>query len=297
MGSSAQKLVPQYPSSVTVIRSVTPNITTLSAPFKRFGLAKIGGRSTIGTYLAIRSCIAIPCLSYKLTILAVRMTNGSLLVYSPTALTAEARAAVERLGNDVQYLAAPDIEHHLYLSDWAKAFPGARVLGVEGLPEKREKDPATRGTPFATVFTEKNKAGLRVDDAFHRDFEAEYVGAHANRELALLYRPERTLLQADLIFDLPAREQYSRSDEDPTAGIFTRLFTSVFHTQGHAMAQRRFIWYMASSGDRKGFAESMKRIDGWDFDRIIPCHGDVTETGGKGLFRKVMEWHLQDKSS
>ena len=274
MGSSA-KLIPQHPSSVTTIRSVTPNITTLSAPFKRFGLAKIGGRSTI-----------------------VRLTsNGSLLVLSPTALTAEARAAVEKMGNDVQYLVAPDIEHHIYLGDWAKAFPQARVLGVEGLPEKREKNPDTKGTTFSHVWTEKNKASVRVDDAFHRDFDIEYVGAHANRELALLYKPDRTLLQADLIFNLPAREQYARAGEDATSGFFTKIFHSVFNTEGHAMAQRRFLWYVGSSGDRKSFAESVKRINGWDFDRIIPCHGDVIETGGKGVFEKIMEWHLRDKSA
>ena len=225
------------------------------------------------------------------------MTNGALFVASPTALTPDARATVEQLGNDVQYLAAPDIEHHLYLSQWHKAFPAARVLGPAGLPEKREKDAATKGTPFAAVFTEKNKHELRVDDAFHKDFEVEYVGAHANRELVFLYKPERTLVQADLIFNLPAREQYARSAEDPTKGLWTRLFMSVFHAQGHAMAQRRFLWYVASKADRRSFAESVKRIDGWDFDRIIPCHGDVVETGGKGLFRKVMEWHLASKSS
>ena len=81
------------------------------------------------------------------------------------------------------------------------------------------------------------------------------------------------------------------------AGIFTRLFTGVFNAHGRAMAQRRFLWYVASSGDRKSFAESVRRIDGWDFDRIVPCHGDVVETGGKGVFRTVMEWHLASKSS
>ena len=229
--------------------------------------------------------------------MAVRMTNGALLVFSPTALTAEARTAVEALGNDVRYIAAPDIEHHIYLSDWARAFPQAKVLGVEGLPEKREKDESTKGTTFATVWTEKNKAGLRVDDAFHHDFDVEYVGAHENKELVLLYKPERTLLEADLLWTLPAREQYSRTNEDPAAGIWTRLFSAVFSAQGHATNQKRFLWYIASRSDRRSFAESAKRINSWDFDRIIPCHGDVVESGGKGIYEKVMEWHLRDKST
>jgi len=46
----ASKLVPANPSEVMVIRSVTPNITTLSVPFLRFGHIRIGGRGTIGEH-------------------------------------------------------------------------------------------------------------------------------------------------------------------------------------------------------------------------------------------------------
>lgn len=45
-------------------------------------------------------------------------------------------------------------------------------------------------------------------------------------------------------------------------------------------------------GDRKSFAASTARIDKWDFDRLIPCHGDVIETGAKSVFQKVLKWHL-----
>ena len=30
-----------------------------------------------------------------------------------------------------------------------------------------------------------------------------------------------------------------------------------------------------------------------NLDKIIPCHGDVIETGGKGIFDKIMQWHLE----
>lgn len=42
------KLVPANPAAVMVIRDITPNITTLSVPFMRFGVFEIGGRCTIG---------------------------------------------------------------------------------------------------------------------------------------------------------------------------------------------------------------------------------------------------------
>jgi hypothetical protein len=150
--------------------------------------------------------------------------------------------------------------------------------------------------PFHVVWTEKNKADVRVDPAFDADFDYEYVGSHPNRELVFNYRPERTLIQADLIFNLPATEQYSRTGESPRAGLLTKLFVALFGTApGSGPRQRRVIWYTVSRPDREGYTQSVRRIGTWDFDRIIPCHGDVIETGGKGIFRTIMEWHLEQK--
>jgi len=47
----SSKLVPANPEEVMVIREITPNVTTLSLPFLRFGRIKIGGRATIGNSL------------------------------------------------------------------------------------------------------------------------------------------------------------------------------------------------------------------------------------------------------
>jgi hypothetical protein len=44
------KLVPSNPEEVMVIRELVPGVTTLSVPFLRFGLIKVGGRATIGLF-------------------------------------------------------------------------------------------------------------------------------------------------------------------------------------------------------------------------------------------------------
>lgn len=49
--AAAAKLIPAHPESVSVIRAVTPNIVTVSSPFLRFGLFRVGGRGTIGKKL------------------------------------------------------------------------------------------------------------------------------------------------------------------------------------------------------------------------------------------------------
>lgn len=44
----SKKLIPSHPQDVMVIRDLTPNVVTLSVPFLRFGVFKVGGRGTIG---------------------------------------------------------------------------------------------------------------------------------------------------------------------------------------------------------------------------------------------------------
>jgi len=131
-----------------------------------------------------------------------------------------------------------------------------------------------------------------VDADFDREFDYEYVHAHQNKELVFNHKPSKTLIEADLMFNLPANEQMSKTDISPTAGILTQLFVGMMSTKGTATWQKRFLWYGASAADRTSFNRSVEKIDSWDFNRIIPCHGDVIENDGKAVFKKVFEWHL-----
>ena len=130
----------------------------------------------------------------------VRLQSGALAVFSPTALTPEVRSTVESMGNKVAYIAALDYEHHIFITEWAKAFPSAKLLGVEGLAEKREKTQATAGSKFQHVWTQKNKASMKIDHEFDQEFEHEYVGSHANKELVFLHKRDRTLIEAEYVF-------------------------------------------------------------------------------------------------
>lgn len=282
---ASSKLVPSNPSEVMVIRDVTPNVVTLSVPFLRYGLLAIGGRATV-----------------------VRLSSGALAVFSPVALTAEVKAKLAAMGGELRYIVAPDVEHHIFISQWAREFPDARIVGPEGLPEKRAKaagggDPMIGSEPFAVVFKVEDKKKQRqqktppapvVSDEFDADFATEFVDAHPNKELVFFYRPDRVLIEADLMFNLPATEQYSRVPEEarPRNGPFKRFFADMQSTAGDATAAKRFIWHVLSRRDRAGFNESVRRIDAWDFDTIVPCHGETIVGDGKEVFRKVFQWHL-----
>ncbi|KAL0580492.1 hypothetical protein V5O48_001562 [Marasmius crinis-equi] len=264
----SSKLIPSKPDQVMVIRDLVPNIiTTCSAPFNRFGRFKIGGRGTL-----------------------VRMNNGSVAVFSPIALTEEVKKKVASMG-EVKYITALDYEHHIFLAPWHKEYPNAKVIGPEGLKEKRAKQ-GEEDVPFAVVFDATKKLETKVDPEFDAEFEYEYIHVHPNKELVFNHKPTKTLIEADLLFNLPATEQYSKSDDNPRSGFFTKIFSALMNTHGEALAQRRLIWYGTSSTNRTAFNESIARINAWDFERLIPCHGDVLEKDGKTVFEKIMKWHL-----
>jgi len=268
------KLIPHNPEDVMVMRDLVPGVTTLSVPFLRFGRIKFGGRATI-----------------------VKLQSGSLAVFSPVALTPAVNKLLETLGNKVAYITAPDLEHHIFLSAWASAFPSAHIIAPEGLAEKRAKlsksDKEVTNVPINTVFTAKNKREVKISEEFDREFEVEFVDAHPNKELVFCHKPSRTLIEADLLFNLPATEQYSRTGEDATTGWATRLFAGIQNTRGTAVWQKRMLWYVFSKADRPGFNDSMRRINSWGFENVVPCHGDSIVGDGKGIFEKVMQWHLE----
>ncbi|ATY60233.1 hypothetical protein A9K55_005620 [Cordyceps militaris] len=266
------ELIPSNPSDVMVIRNVTPNVVTFSVPFARFGKAKIGGRGTL-----------------------VKLTSGSLAAFSPVALTDATKAKVTEMGGLVRYLVALDIEHHIFLSEWAKEYPDAKIIGPHGLPEKRaqQDDPKIGQEAFSVVFTPEKKHETKIGEEFDTDFDYEYVDGHANRELVFYYKPEKVLIEADLLFNLPATEQYSRvpESERQSSGVVDKLFAKLQSTEGEGKWIKRFNWYVLAK-DRPSYNDSLRVISGWDFITLIPCHGDVIEGDAKQVFDKVFNWHL-----
>ncbi len=210
-------------------------------------------------------------------------------------MTEEARKKVQSLGT-LRYIVALNIEHHLHISAWAKAFPEAKVVGMEGLPEKREQNPETSGIPFGTVFTTENKSSTTISAEFDEEFDYEYIDASMNKEIVFLHKPSATLIEGDIVFNLPATEQYSRTKEGATSGLVNKLIGHFFQATGNLGWQRRILYYGAAKDTRARFGESLKRIGSWQFERIIPCHGDVIETGGRHVFDGIAKLYLDEQN-
>ncbi|KAF5345380.1 hypothetical protein D9757_013386 [Collybiopsis confluens] len=191
---SQDTVLPNLPD--LVIREVTSGIWTFSCPFGRgpFGFLPWGGRST-----------------------AIKLSTGDVWVLASTPLTADTKSTIDGLGS-VKWIIAPDIVHHLFLGQYKKAYPEAIVVGVQGLREKKKK----------------NKEDLVIDGEYGSDpadtlygFEDEikacYFSGFENKDVAFLHTPTKTLIVADLLFNLPANEQYSKSKTSPKVPIIGKF--------------------------------------------------------------------------
>lgn len=52
------------------------------------------------------------------------------------------------------------------------------------------------------------------------------------------------------------------------------------------------IYYIASV-DYALMRRDVKRVAEWDIERIVPCHGDVIERGGKEAWNETHRWFLE----
>lgn len=45
--------------------------------------------------------------------------------------------------------------------------------------------------------------------------------------------------------------------------------------------------------DREAARRSVRRMLAWDFDRILPGHGEIVEAGGRAKLRRDLAWLLR----
>ena len=202
------------------------------------------------------------------TMAVLRLGDSGLLVFSPVAMTPDRRAAVDALGR-VTHLYAPNLFHHLWIGEWAAAYPSARVHAPAGLARKRRD---LRIDRVHGAVPEPAFAGF-VDEARIQGFRLE--------ETVLVYGPARTLLVADLVHNIgrpehPWTKLYSR-----TMGFYDRVALS------------RAIRWTAFS-DRAGARRSLEELLLLPFDRLIVGHGEPLAANGRQAVAATYAWLRPD---
>ncbi|KAK7059672.1 hypothetical protein R3P38DRAFT_2837172 [Favolaschia claudopus] len=226
---------------IHVSLQVTPDITIFSKPFTRY-IFPFGGRST-----------------------AIRTSTG-VWVLASTPLTHDTKAAIDKLG-PVKWIVGADAVHHLFLAQYKEAYPDAKVIGVQALVEKKKSE----GFKFDGAYgSDAPDTKYGFEDEVRRINASHYFSAFRNKDVAFFHVASKTLIVADLLFNLPANEQYSKSKSSAKVPILGKLDPS---TSLH----KKFVW--SANSDRATMGRDAKTVLGWGMERAIMCHGDVIETG------------------
>jgi len=187
-------------------------------------------------------------------------------VLASTPLNSQTKAKLDELGQ-VKYIVNPDIVHNLFLPEFKNAYPEAKLIGVEGTLCRS----VGKTLKFDGIWG-KDPPGTKY--GFEDDIQSCFFSGFKNQDVAFFHLKSKTLIQADLLFNLPGNEQYSKS-KMPVFG--TLKPSSWIHQK-----------LVSSLGVDK---EAMKRdatiVANWDFHTIIPCHGDVIQKGGKKAWREA----------
>ena len=194
----------------------------------------------------------------------IRLGNGGLFLHSPVPLDGALRAALNQLG-PVRAIVAPSKAHHLFVDDYVKEYPEAKLHGAPGLPEKR------KDLKFDSILSDESDPDWRGEIDQHL-----FRGAPLLNEVVFFYRPTRTVIFTDPVFNVAA-------EDASKARVFYWITGAAGHFGPHRLVRRMI-------SDRNAARESVRTLLEWNFDRVIVTHGDVLGRGGRNRVRAAFSY-------
>ena len=210
--------------------------------------------------------VAVVGFHYPTRMAVIRLPDGGLFIWSPISLTDILRAEVDALGQ-VRHIIAPNSLHHLFLPEWKRAFPGAKVYAPPGLRKKR-KDIAFDAD---------------LGDAPNPDWarEIDQVLMHGNlitTEAAFFHVKSGTVLFTDLIQQLPANS---------FSGWRALVAKLDLMTGSEPSVPRKF---RVAFTNRRAARDALQRIFAWPAQKVLMAHGTPVETDARAFLRRAFGW-------
>lgn len=218
---------------------------------------------TDGVWLASEP-VRIVGMKLTSTMTVLELPDSKLLLYSPVPMTDERRSAVESLGT-VAHLYAPNTFHHMWIGEWSRAFPEARVHGPSALRAKR---PDLR---IDRLHDQEPPGGLAAT------LEEVHIDGFRLEESVLVHRASKTLFVADLVHNVGRPEHWWAATYSRAMGFYDRVALS------------RVLRWTAFS-DSAAAKESLHRLSHCSFDRLVVGHGAPIEHGAREALLGAYGW-------
>jgi len=194
----------------------------------------------------------------------IRLKSGVLWVHSPIEL-APFQAEIDSLG-EVGFVVSPFRFHYMHLPEFAAAYPNAKFFAPPGLNMEKMKN---------VRFAGRLKDGPRLE--WKDDLDQLVVKGNAlDNEVVFFHKPSRSLIVADLCFNIPQ----DRSN-------FTSAVAGVLGVLGSLAPSRNF---KVMTRNPSLVRQTIKRILKWDFERVILSHGNIVEVDAKAKFKEAFRY-------
>jgi hypothetical protein len=184
----------------------------------------------------------------------VQLPDGSLQLHSPGPIVPSLLSRIEQIG-PVSALILPTNFHDTYTRENLLLFPKASWYAPDGFPKVHPPDRPPQSFENAPPLWRETLTWKKLE------------GIPSLNEHLFLHKPSRTLLVADVVFNI-----------GPEAGAWTRLFFQMNNAYNQLRPTRLF---RACIKDRAAFRTSTEEVFQWDFDRLVPCHGEIVHTGAR----------------
>ena len=182
----------------------------------------------------------------------VRLRSGALLLHSPTPLGAELREELDGLGPVRFVVPASWLHGHLFMEQYAAAYPEAELFAAPGLRRRRPD------LEFAGDLSDQ------PDPRWSADLDqTAFRGPRFPPEIVFLHRASRSLIVGDLVWNVTRRMP-------PLPRLWAGWREGVRPTPAFRVAIR----------DRAAARESLERMLEWEFERIVIGHGEMVESDG-----------------
>ncbi|WP_234683744.1 DUF4336 domain-containing protein [Bradyrhizobium monzae] len=207
---------------------------------------------------------------YPTRSVVIRLQNGTVWIWSPVKLTNHVRQEVTAIGPPM-HLVSPNKLHHLYLENWQKEFPHARLWGPASTVRKR---PDLSFEP-ALVHDPPCHWADQIDQCWVR-------GSFMMDEIVFFHRRSRTVILADL------SENFSNKWLFEHWRPWQRWLAHVSGiTEGKGYAPHD---WRSTFLRRKVLRVAREKMLSWDPSMVVMAHGECQFRNGREYLVRAFEW-------